>query len=71
MDLEKGDFVQTLPFAWNSRSKKRRGFNLETHFAFVDYEKDFENVKRKKKLLYEEKNIPNLLLKTYIRNLYT
>jgi hypothetical protein len=47
MDLEKGDFAQTLPFAWNSWSKKRRGFNFETHFAFVDYEKDFENVKRK------------------------
>jgi hypothetical protein len=45
---------------------KRREFNLETHFAFVDYEKEFDSVKRQKLfniLKEKEKNIPNLLLK--------
>jgi hypothetical protein len=53
--------------------KKRREFNLETNFAFVDYEMAFDRVKQQK-LFYilKEKNIPNLLLKnifeTYTNN---
>jgi hypothetical protein len=53
--------------------KKRREFNLETNFAFVDYEMAFDRVKHQK-LFYilKEKNIPNLLLKnifeTYTNN---
>jgi hypothetical protein len=41
--------------------EKEREFNLETHFAFVDYEKAFQNVKRQKLFnTPKEKNIPNL-----------
>jgi hypothetical protein len=31
---------------------KRREFNLKTHFAFVDYEKAFDNVKQQNFLTY-------------------
>jgi len=44
--------------------RKRRELNLETHVAFLDYVKVFDNVKREK--LFEillSKNVPNLLLK--------
>jgi hypothetical protein len=43
--------------------ERRREFNLETHMAFLDFEKAFDMVKRS--LLFkilQEKNIPNLLL---------
>jgi hypothetical protein len=46
-------------------------FNLETHFAFVDYEKVFDKVKRQKlSNILKEKNVPNLLLKN-ILEIYT
>jgi hypothetical protein len=51
--------------------QKRREFNLETHFAFVDYEKAFDEVKRQKLFnILKEKNIPNILLKNILK-IYT
>jgi hypothetical protein len=43
--------------------ERRREFNLETHMAFLDFEKAFDTVKRPllSKIL-QQKNIPNLLL---------
>jgi hypothetical protein len=42
-------------------------FNLETHFAFPDYVKAFDRVKRNKLCeILQSKNIPNLLLKSII-----
>jgi hypothetical protein len=51
--------------------EKRREFNLETHFAYVDYEKAIDKVKRQKIFnVIKEQNIPNLLLKN-ILEIYT
>jgi len=44
--------------------RKRRELNLETHVAFIDYVKVFDNVKRDKLFeILRSKNAPNLLLK--------
>jgi hypothetical protein len=41
--------------------EKRRGFNLETHLAFLDYVKVYDKVKRDKLFeILQNKNIPNL-----------
>jgi hypothetical protein len=58
-------------FCMKLLTEKRREFNLETHFAFVDYENAFDKVKRQKLFnILKEKNIPNLLLK-YILEIFT
>jgi len=42
-------------------------FNLATHFAFPDYVKAFDRVKRNKLFeILQSKNIPNLLSKNII-----
>jgi hypothetical protein len=70
MDLEKGDLVQTV-FSMKLLIEKRREFNLEIRFGFVDYEKAFDKVQRQKRFsILKEKNIPNLLLKNILENLY-
>ena len=44
--------------------KKWKEFNLENHFAFYDYVKDFDKVKREKLFeILKNKSIPNSLLK--------
>jgi hypothetical protein len=44
--------------------EKRRELNLETHLAFLDYVKAFDDVKRAKLFeILKSKNISNLLLK--------
>jgi len=44
--------------------KKRKEFNLESHFAFCDYVKIFDKVKREKLFeILQNKNILNSLLK--------
>jgi hypothetical protein len=44
-------------------TEKRRKFNLENHFAFLDYVKAFNKVKRDKSFeILQSKNIPDLLL---------
>jgi hypothetical protein len=66
MDLEKGDRV----FRMKLLIEKRREFNLETQFAFVDYEKAFDKVKRQKAFQnIKVKNIPNPLLKNILEYL--
>jgi hypothetical protein len=50
---------------------EKREFNLETHFAFVDYEKAFDKVKWQKLFkILKEKSIPNLLQKNVLE-IYT
>jgi hypothetical protein len=50
---------------------KIKEFNLETHFAFVDYGKVFDKVKWQKRFnILKEKNTPNPLLKN-ILEIYT
>jgi len=47
--------------------EKRREFNLESHFAFLDYVKAFDRVKRDKLFeILQSKHIPNVLLKSTI-----
>ena len=46
--------------------EKRREFNLESHFAFLDYVKAFDRVKRDKFEILQSKHIPNVLLKSTI-----
>jgi hypothetical protein len=43
--------------------QKRREFNLETHFVFLDYEKVFDQVNRLKlfNILHLRRNIPDPL----------
>jgi hypothetical protein len=51
--------------------EKREEFNLETHFAFVDYEKAFDKVKRQKHFnILKKYNILNTLLKNILK-IYT
>jgi hypothetical protein len=58
-DSEKEDSTFTLILL----IEKRREFNLETHIAFLDFEKAFDSVKRHTlSEILQEKNIPNLLL---------
>jgi hypothetical protein len=62
MDLEKRDPAKTQHFAWNFWFRKE--FNSETHFAFVDYEKRFDNVNLQEFFsILKEKNKLNILLK--------
>jgi hypothetical protein len=54
--------------------EKHREFNIETHLAFIDYKKAFDNVNRNKLIeILTEDNIPNQLItaiyEIYKRNL--
>jgi hypothetical protein len=50
--------------------EKRRKFNLENQLAFHNYVKVFDKVKRDKLFeILQNKNIPDILLKKYSRNL--
>jgi hypothetical protein len=63
MGSEKADLVP-IQFSTNFVIE----FNLETHFAFPDYVKDFDRVKRNKLFeILQSKNIPNLLSKSIIK----
>jgi len=62
MDSQKADLVSIL-FSLELVIQ----FNLETRFAFPDYVKAFDRVKRNKLFeILQSKNIPNLLLKSII-----
>jgi hypothetical protein len=48
--------------------KKKRKFNLERYFAFLDYVKAFDRVKRDNLFeILQSKHIPNVLLKSIIQ----
>jgi hypothetical protein len=62
MDSEKADLI-SIQFSMKLVTE----FNLETHFAFSDYVKDFDRVKRNKLFeILQSKNVSNLLLKRII-----
>jgi hypothetical protein len=46
MDSEKADLASKPWFSMKLLIEKRREFNLETHLAFLDYVKAFDEVKR-------------------------
>jgi hypothetical protein len=68
--FRKGRSCTDSAFCMKLLIEKRREFNLETHFAFVDYEKAFDKVRRQKLFnVLKEQNIPNLLLKKYWKSI--
>jgi hypothetical protein len=59
-----------LLFSMKLITEKIREFNLENQLAFHNYVKVFDQVKRDKLFeILQNKNIPNILLKKYSRNL--